>query len=211
MMIDLCNRLVDNDLSQEELLPRIDVVKTTLDDAKSLIMLLAKCFNLSSEFEAYMQLKQSQVLLTESVKAVDRETGDIYGFLLLCDYPIIDGSPIRIISPRVSWMLSLPSQINGHSFFIDERLRGTGIDKKMLDLLWNYISQYDMIWCAVEKGLKSHNYWQRIGFEKLFSISEATFYAMPCNEKAAEDIYYIAEAFKDEEHHIDGEQDTYIA
>ena len=203
MMIDLCNRLVDNDLSREELLPRIIVTKTTLDDAKTLIQLLAKCVGLTSEEEAYMQLTHSNVLLTESAKAIDVETGDIYGFLLLCDYPITDGSPIRFMSPRVSWMLSMPSQINGHSFIIDERLRNTGLDKKMLDLLREYISQYDMIWCAVEKDLKSHNYWQRLGFRKLFGIDEATFYALPLNERTVEDIYYISEAFKDEEHHIE--------
>jgi GNAT superfamily N-acetyltransferase len=75
-------------------------------------------------------------------------------------------------------------QINGHSFIIDERLRGCGLDKKMLDFNVDYLKDnYDIIWIAVERDLLTHNYWQRLGFVEVFRISEAVFYLLPLNKK----------------------------
>ena len=84
------------------------------------------------------------------------------------------------------------TQINGHSFIIDERLRGKGIDKKMLGYCKDYIKTFDFAWCAVEKDLKSHNYWKKIGFDKVFSNSDASFYVLPQNEHLKFDLkhYY---------------------
>jgi hypothetical protein len=81
-MIDLCNRLVDNELTKEELLPNIEVVSTTYEDAPILVELLAKCFNLPSQEVALRQLLYSNAQLDKSVKAIDKKNGDIYGFLI---------------------------------------------------------------------------------------------------------------------------------
>ena len=45
-------------------------------------------------------------------------------------------------------------------------------------LLYNkeYIDQFDMVWCGVDKSLKSHNYWKRLGFEEVLNIYDAIFY-----------------------------------
>jgi hypothetical protein len=67
-------------------------------------------------------------------------------------------------------------QLHGHSFILDKRLRNTNIDKKMINFNKSYIDEFDFLWCAVEKSLKSHNYWKKIGFKELFEIEEAIFY-----------------------------------
>ena len=73
MMIDLCNKLVDNDLSREELLERVEIRKTSEDDLMAICYTLAKAFDLESYHEALWQLENSKVLLEESVKLVDKE------------------------------------------------------------------------------------------------------------------------------------------
>ena len=132
MMIDLCNRLVDNGLTKEEILQNIEITSTSYEDAPRITELLAKCFALPNQEVALRQLIYSDALLDKSVKAIDKKTGDIYGFLIFCNFPIHVGSPILHINPRLGGFLVQFKQINGHSFIIDERLRGTGIDKKML-------------------------------------------------------------------------------
>ena len=76
------------------------------------------------------------------------------------------------------------SQVNGHSFIIDERLRGTNFDKKMLYHNIKFLADnYDLIWIGVERDLKTHHYWERLGFVEVFSIPQATFYAAPLSKK----------------------------
>ena len=83
------------------------------------------------------------------------------------------------------------NQINGHSFIIDERLRGTSIHKKMLMFNYEYLKQFDIIWCAVEKDLKSHSYWKHLGFEEILSIDEAKFYIKPSSKELMLEIFII--------------------
>ena len=184
MMIDLCNKLVDNDLIREDLLERVEIRKTSVEDLEQVCKVLAKSFNLSSYLEALFQLENSKARLDESVKLVDKETGDIYGLLIFTEYPIDRGSPIRMVESGISEYLSDYKQVNGHSFIIDERLRNCGLDKKMLyfntDLL---IKKYDFIWIGVEETLRSKSYWERLGFTKVFRIPEAVFYLMPLSKK----------------------------
>jgi hypothetical protein len=151
MMIDLCNKLVDNELVKEDLLPNIEVVSMTYDDAPMITKLLAKCFNLPSEMEALAQLLYSNAQLDKSVKAIDKRNGDIYGFLIFSIFPIHVGSPIFHVSPKLGGFLVQFKQLNGHSFILDERLRGTGIDKKMLFHQREYLNEYELIWIAVER------------------------------------------------------------
>lgn len=184
MMIDLCNKLVDNDLAREDLLERIEIRKTSVEDLEQICKVLAKSFNLSSHLEALFQLENSKARLDESVKLVDKETGDIYGLLIFTEYPIDRGSPIRMVESGISEYLSDYKQVNGHSFIIDERLRNCGLDKKMLYFNTDFlIKNYDFIWIGVEESLRSKSYWERLGFTKVFEIPEATFYLMPLSKK----------------------------
>lgn len=183
MMIDLCNRLVDNELTKEEILQNIEIVSTSYEDAPKITELLARCFALPSQMEALRQLVYSDARLDYSVKAIDKRTGDIYGFLIFCNFPLHVGSPIMHINPGLGELLSHFSQINGHSFIIDERLRGTGIDKKMLSFQKDFLDKYEMIWCAVEKSLKSLPYWHKLRFVDIFITDEATFLIRPINRE----------------------------
>ena len=184
MMIDLSNRLVDNYLSKEDLLKKVEIKKTCQDDLIDICNTLSKAFDMYSSEEAFMQLTQSRARLDESVKLVDRETGEIYGLLIFCEYPIKYGSPILHFEKGIADFLDNFTQINGHSFIIDERLRGTGLDRKMLMFNSEFLkNNYDMIWAAVEVDLKTHNYWKRLGFVELFRIPEAVFYMIPLNKK----------------------------
>lgn len=184
MAIDLCNKLVDNDLTREDLLKCVEIRKTSVEDLGLICKVLAKSFNLSSELEALFQLENSKARLDESVKLVDKNTGNIYGLLIFTEYPIDKGSPILMVESGVSKYLHDYKQVNGHSFIIDERLRAIGIDKKMLYFNADFlIKNYDFIWIGVEKSLRSKSYWERLGFTKVFEIPEATFYLMPLSKK----------------------------
>ena len=184
MLIDLCNKLIDNDLSRKDLLERVEIKKTSKDDLDQICKTLAKAFDLSSDAEAFQQLTQSNALLDESIKLVDKENGDIYGLLIFCEYPIKVGSPISFEEPNLSQYLDNFSQVNGHSFIIDERLRGTNLDKKMLFHNIKFLSDnYDFIWMGVEKSLRTFRYWERLGFTEIFRIPQAVFYLAPLSQK----------------------------
>lgn len=183
-MIDLCNKLVDNDLTKKDLLEKVEIQKTKKDDLEQICKTLAKAFDLSSDAEALQQLTQSNALLDESIKLVDKENGDIYGLLMFCENPIKVGSPISFLENGLTEYLDAYTQVNGHSFIIDERLRGTHLDKKMLWHNIKFLSEnYDLIWIGVERDLKTHEYWKRLGFVKVFEIPEAIFYLAPLSEK----------------------------
>lgn len=184
MMIDLCNKLVDNDLTKTDLLERVEIKKTSEEDLDQICETLAKAFDLSSSDEARLQLEQSNGLLEESIKLVDRETNEIYGLLIFCECPIKRGSPIAFFESGLTEYLDEFIQVNGHSFIIDERLRGTSLDKKMLYHNIKFLSEnYDLIWIAVERDLKTHDYWKRLGFIEVFEIPEAVFYLIPLSKK----------------------------
>ena len=113
MMIDLCNRLVDNGLEREEILKNIVITGTTYEDAPILTELLAKCFGLYDQEFALRQLLFSNAQLDNSVKAIDKRNGDIYGFLILSKFPIHLGSPIMHLNAKLAGFLIQFSQING--------------------------------------------------------------------------------------------------
>lgn len=184
MQIDLCNKLINNDLSREDLLERVEIKKTSKDDLEQICKTLAKAFDLSSEGEAFQQLIQSNALLDESIKLVDKDNDDIYGLLMFCEYPIKVGTPIMFEEPNLGEYFNDFKQVNGHSFIIDERLRGTNLDKKMLFHNIKFLrDNYDFIWIGVEESLKTNRYWERLGFIEVFNIPQATFYLAPLSEK----------------------------
>ena len=184
MMIDVANKLIDNDLSKDDLLKRVEIRKTTEDDFVAICKTLARAFDLSSPMEAMFQLTHSKARLDESVKLVDKENGDIYGILIFCEYPITMGSPILKYEKNFGEWLDNFKQVNGHSFIIDKRLRGSGLDKKMLYFNKEFIrDNYELLWIAVERDLRTHGYWQRLGFVEVFKIEEAVFYMIPLSKK----------------------------
>lgn len=198
MLIDVCNRLVDNALTRDELIPYIRVESMSYDDAPKITELMGKCFSLPRE-EALRQLLYSDALLDKSVKLIDRRNGDIYGFLIFSNFSINVGSPINYVRREMAYFLSFFNQVNGFSFIIDERLRGCGFDRKMLLYGHDFLRRYEMVWAAVEKDFKTHSYWKRLGFTELFSIPEATFYGLFNEKYVTDDIYRIIDTLKNED------------
>ena len=95
-----------------------------------------------------------------------------------------------MVESGISEYLSDYKQVNGHSFIIDERLRNSGIDKKMLHFNTEFLAEnYDLIWIGVEKSLKSLPYWHRLGFMDIFIIEEATFLLLPLSNNFIKSIY----------------------
>lgn len=174
-MIKLHNRVSDSNISREELLENIEITTTAHQDYNKILEILSNCFDLSPN-EVAAQFLFSQVDLNNSVKVIDKRNGEIYGLLMLCNYNITVGTPILHINPILGKLLQPFKQINGHSFVLDERLRGLGIDKKMLEHNKDFINQHKFIWCAVENSLKSHNYWKKLGFVEALENNEAKFY-----------------------------------
>jgi hypothetical protein len=165
-------------------LERVEIRKTSIEDIEDICKTLTKAFNLSSYMEALFQIENSNAVLSESVKLVDKYTNEIYGLLIFTEYPIQIGSPIMITEKRIAESLEGYKQINGHSFIIDERLRNCGLDKKMLYFNADFLlGNYDFIWIGVEESLRSKKYWERLGFIDVFTIPKAKFYLMPLSKK----------------------------
>lgn len=107
------------------------------------------------------------------------DNGNIIGALIFGNYDITYGTPILTINRNKALKLCGKKGINGYMFYIDKNYRGKGIDKKMILYAYSKIKEenYDYIWIGVAKDLKSHKYWCRKGFKKLFDyLDEATFY-----------------------------------
>jgi RNA polymerase sigma factor (sigma-70 family) len=89
------------------LLERVEIKKTSKNDLEQICKTLAKAFDLSNEGEAFQQLTQSNALLDESIKLVDKENGDIYGLLIFCEYPIKVGTPILFENSQIANYLDM--------------------------------------------------------------------------------------------------------
>ena len=185
-------------MTKEELLDNIDIVKTSESDIDDIINLFSMYFGINDKKIAKMQLTNTNAMLNESVKVIDKRDGKIYGILIFSDFPIYKGSPIMLINNELGKILMNLKQVNGFVFIIDEILRGTGVDKKMLQLQKEFINSYDFIWAAVGSDLNTHKYWKRIGFKELFSIEEATFYILFNKKKISDDIYNLVENLRNE-------------
>ena len=158
-MINLFHKVCDSNVPTEELLEHIQITHTNINDKPKIIDILANCFDITPN-EVKHQFNVINVDFENSVKVCDDRTGDIYGILILCHFNIINGSPILNYYPQLGNILGELKQINGHSFIIDKRLRGLGVDKKMISHCQDFVSQFQFIWCGVENSLKSNHYWE---------------------------------------------------
>ena len=194
--------LIDDNKTKEELLENISYSNIDTDDFDNVSEILYKVLPIPSLNDAKEQLINSKADFSKSIKCFDKRDNVIYGVLIFSNYHIIDGSPLPSINIALANLLIDMNCINGFAFVLDKRLRGTNIHKKMIDLSINYISNnYDFIWCGVEKNLKSHHYWQKMGFIKLFDIEEASFYIHFFNKSKLNEYLLLKEK-------IDNEQDN---
>lgn len=186
--------LQDDEKTKEELLQNAEVTLCTYKDTSDILDILKKAFKVRTRTDAFMQLVRSNADLENSVKIIDKRDGKIYGILIFCNNPICQGSPIGFTKyAPIALYLSHFKILNGHSFVIDSRLRNTKLDIEMLMFNSGYTQNYDYIWCGVEKDLRSHSYWKRLGFMELFSIPEASFYIRNTKSNNLLDIFILKE------------------
>ena len=175
----------------DELIQNCIVTSTTYSDVFEIVKILSKSFNINSKQEVVRQLLYSKADLDNSVKIIDKRDNKIYGLLIFSEFNINEGSPILLNNNKLGKYLSNYTQINGYSFIIDKRLRNTSFDKLMLDYCKDFVNEFDFIWCGVEKKLKSHNYWQRLGFVNILKTNDADFYIYSNNKKMLLDIFIL--------------------
>lgn len=184
-------QLYNDNKSRADLLENIEICKCTFEDAWQILHVLKNGFNIKSEQEALRQLLYTNAQLNESVKVIDKRDGVIYGVLIFSLYPMSQGSPIFMDNIAIARHLQKYKQINGFAFIIDERLRGTDVHKRMLEYNKEYLDSFDFIWCAVDNDLKSHKYWERLGFTNVLNINEASFYILFNDKKKILEIFMI--------------------
>lgn len=188
-MLLINNRLQDDILTSEELKERCVVKKTTKDDIFEIARILCNHMGVNDPMLTFHQLMTVNIVFEESVKIVDEKTNKIYGILILAKHPLNVGSPIQLIDYVGSKAVEKYKQINGFVFIIDERLRGCGFDREMIKMVKPYIDTFDFIWVAVEKDLRTHNYWKRLGMREILTTNEANFYCYFINKTILLDIY----------------------
>ena len=194
------NNLHSDGKTKEELLEHIKITKTSYSDVVEILDILSKTFNID-EHEALRQLLYSKADLDNSVKLIDKRDNKIYGLLIFSLFQIQNGSPIANINPFLSDYLCEFSQLNGHSFVIVERVRGCGVVNEMLMFQKKYIDKFDIVWCGVENDLKSHKYWERLGFLPIIEDNHGIFYVKTKDKKMMIDIFIIKVLTKNENNH----------
>ena len=175
-MLQLSKRLNKSEVSREELLKNYKICKTSPKDFVAIVTILINCFKIPTVEETLYYIIQHNLDFKNSVKLIDKRTNEIYGLLLFGKCNMFSTARISI-NPIFDKVVGQLSHVNGIGFIIDERLRGCGMDIKMLYHNVGYLNQFDLIWCGVDKSLKSHNYWKRLGFsEAPVNVPFARFY-----------------------------------
>ncbi len=199
MMLKLKGKIQNNELTKEELLENIIICKTNTHDLFEIARILNDNMGVNNPMFAIHQLIDSNIEINESIKLIDKRDNKIYGLLILSAFPIEKGSPMALLDNNSIKALKGFSQINGFLFVIDERLRGTNLDRQMIKKALPFINKFDFIWVAVEKDLKSHNYWKHLGMYKILEISEAIFYGKILNKDILTTIYRRLKDFNNHE------------
>lgn len=177
-MLELAKRVQDDIYTRDELLDRCCLETVKEKDIIQVAAIMHTCFKIPTTLESLKYLIDYQINLDLSVKCYDPETQKIYGILLFGANSIDEKIPFITHSNAVMCKaLSGIKQLQGCAFILDERLRGTGIDKKMICYnKTNLSDDYDVVWCGVNKELKTHNYWKRLGFNEFHSDPYVNFY-----------------------------------
>lgn len=151
---------------------------------------IADIFCVPSKQIVKRQISSLNIDLDSSVKAFDPIDGQIYGFLLVGAKKIDDDLPF-VKSDDICDIICeiMPNQLNGFVFALDKRIRGCGIDKKMLKCVHDKLPHTDIIWCGVNNNLSSHNYWKRMGFLEFCKDDQVTLYIFCLNKMSVLKIF----------------------
>lgn len=162
--------------TRESLIPNIKIGNLTNNDINQVLGSISNILKIPEEC-LMEQIAVTNVDVTNSIKIYDVRDNKIYGVLIFSKYHVFKGSPVLMFDDVARQFLNKEG-INGYLFCIDKRLRGTHIDKKMLQYSVGYLKQFDYVWAGVGRQLKTHSYWKRMGFNEFLAIPEAIFYKM---------------------------------
>lgn len=194
-------KLQYDDKNKAELIENAEIKNTEPSDFGEIVRILSHTF----EYDGYgmpphqilnlmeMELRSSRVDLENSVKLVDKRDGKIYGLLVFSHYNLATGSPLltRKSTAMIAEYLMGYSQINGFAFLIDKRLRGVGLDRKMIVFAEPFLKQFDFVWCATEYESKSNAYWQRYGFVQIWEDEDSCFYIRNTGKSNMNDVLIL--------------------
>lgn len=187
--------------TREELLENVEISKMTYEDIYEAIRIIAHTFQIDDYTQinhhvfnlVEEELTMSRVNFDESVKLYDKRDGKIYGIVIYSHFPLHKGSPIleSEATRMIGEYLMDFSQINGFAFIIDKRLRGTGLDKKMIMYNYKWLETFDFIWCATDVDAKTNEYWKRWGGMEILTTDEASFYIKNMSKKNMDDVFIL--------------------
>lgn len=187
--------------TRDELLENVVIEKTTFEDIYEVIRIVAHTFEIDdySQINHHVfnlveeELANSKADFDQSVKLVDKRDGKIYGVIVYSHFPIQKGSPIleEESTRMIGEYLMGFSQINGFAFIIDKRLRGTGLDKKMIMYNYKWLETFDFIWAATDIDSKTNEYWKRWGGLEILTTDEASFYIKNMSKKNMDDVFIL--------------------
>lgn len=193
------NILQNDDKTREELLENLSIEKTTDDDALEILRIFKENLHVFTYRFAMEQLLNTNTLFEQSVKAIDKRDGKIYGLLLLGRYHISYDTPI--LNGKESLLreyLKQKSLVHGFAFVLDDRLKGTRTDRNMLMHNMPFIESHDMIWLGVENGLNTERYWQYLGFIEISKKEGGSFYVRPRDKKDSVMVFILKALIENE-------------
>lgn len=182
----------DTNKTKEEIIPNLFMTSLDAnDDIASMLFYKEEEFDgvFGSVEELTDDLDTHNIDYSMSIKLIDKSDGEIYGLLLMSECDIDKGtygSVREYLGDNCIDKLRQLSGCEGYAFMIDKRLRGTHVYRQMLNYMFNAISNnYDYVYCAVAKNLRSHNLYLRLGFEICgIDEDETKYYILPLSKQA---------------------------
>lgn len=166
----------DDGKTRESLMPNIKIGNLSEKDVNQVLGSISNILDVPVEC-LIEQMEVTNVDVSNSIKIYDVRDNKTYGVLIFSNYHVFAGSPVLSL-PDVAKQFLDKNGINGYLFCIDRRLRGTNLDKRMLQYSIGYLKQFDYVWAGVGRKLNTHSYWKRMGFNEFLAIPEAIFYKM---------------------------------
>lgn len=178
-MLVINDHMVNNSLTTRDILKycRIGEIDKVWDEYP-IRHLMTRCFKLPfTESEEFFK----NLDFESSLKFYDYTNQDIYGLLLFSNKKMKNSIPnIKMANPIIANIFNGLDEKEGSAFILDKRLQGIGLDKLMLkraiEQIKNSKTPPDVIWLGVNRELKSHNYWKRLGFIEFYSDPFVKFY-----------------------------------
>lgn len=201
-MIQVKNIIHEDGKSKEELLNNYQIKKTEIGDLIGIFNIVKNC--MGSPFESVLDFfEKQQIKLTSSLKVIDNRDNKIYGLLLFSNMKIQGNTPLH---PNTYLYKATNNciQENGFLLLLDDRLRNNHIDNELFKMAiedYKLLEEIDFLWCGVDRKLKSHNYWLKRGFYKLFEDCQTVFYGLPINRNKVKPIFMVNEILQKHENY----------